>query len=328
MSERVSWDHRRAARAPAMHSLSTSECSRRRGAGISPPRAVPAPAGALPLISRFAPPGVTRIRLGWRSPWRGLAPWPQSHRQRHPSIYLLGDHLDAALAMGEDLLTEKVALDMPAGRSPLRDWMRQNRDLNDFLTTVRTLEYAMTARLLQARKRAEELKRSETRLKPLIALFVAGTAPLADAAAELGDTDARDFQSARCRADLPAQPRPAGCGRGGAGGAAAARRSARIIRSPAASGSAPCWIWSPPSSIRSTCCSISTPMRQTRPMRAAHRRRRPPRRPSLVRSPNFASCSAVTPVTATTTRPEQVRTAAPQIVRRVSDTGFRHANRA
>ena len=82
--------------------------------------------------------------------------------QRHPSIYLLGDHLDAALAMGEDLLTEKVALDTPAGKSPLRDWMRQNRDLNDFLTTVRTLEYAMTARLLQARKRAEELKRSET----------------------------------------------------------------------------------------------------------------------------------------------------------------------
>ena len=116
--------------------------------------------------------------------------------RRHPSIYLLGDHLDAALAMGEDLLTEKVALDTPAGKSPLRDWMRQNRDLNDFLTTVRTLEYAMTARLLQARKRAEDLKRSETRLRPLIALFVAGTAPLADAADELGDTDARDFDSA------------------------------------------------------------------------------------------------------------------------------------
>jgi hypothetical protein len=116
--------------------------------------------------------------------------------RRHPSIYLLGDHLDAALAMGEDLLTEKVALDTPAGKSPLRDWMRQNRDLNDFLTTVRTLEYAMTARLLQARKRAEDLKRSENRLRPLIALFAAGTAPLADAAAELGDTDARDFQSA------------------------------------------------------------------------------------------------------------------------------------
>jgi hypothetical protein len=33
-------------------------------------------------------------------------------------------------------------------------------------------------------------------LKPLIALFVAGTAPLVDAAAELGDTDARDFACA------------------------------------------------------------------------------------------------------------------------------------
>jgi hypothetical protein len=116
--------------------------------------------------------------------------------RRHPSIFLLGDHLDAALAMGEDLLTEKVALDAPAGSSPLRTWMRQNRDLNDFLSTVRTLEYAMTARLLRARKRAEELKRSESRLRPLIALFVAGTAPLADAAEELGDKDARDFQSA------------------------------------------------------------------------------------------------------------------------------------
>ncbi len=114
----------------------------------------------------------------------------------HPSIYLLNDHLDAALAMGEDLLTEKTALDKPAGPSPLRDWMRQNRDLSHFLTTVRTLEYAMTARLLQARKRAEELKRRETRLKPVISLFLAGTVPLVDAAAELGDTEARDFEAA------------------------------------------------------------------------------------------------------------------------------------
>jgi hypothetical protein len=114
----------------------------------------------------------------------------------HPSIYLLGDHLDAALAMGEDLLAEQVLLHVPASRSPLRTWMRQNRDLNTFLTTVRTLEYAMTARLLQARKRAEELKRRESGLRPVIGLFVAGTAPLADAAAELGDTDARDFHCA------------------------------------------------------------------------------------------------------------------------------------
>ena len=117
-------------------------------------------------------------------------------QRRHPSIYLLGDHLDAALAMGEDLLVEKVDLEARGGRSHQRAWVRQNRDLDTFLTAVRTLEYAMTARLLQARKRADELRRSESRLRPLISLFVAGTAPLADAAAELGDIDGRDFDCA------------------------------------------------------------------------------------------------------------------------------------
>jgi len=115
--------------------------------------------------------------------------------ERHPSLYLLGDHLDAALAMGEDLLTEKLVLDA-SERPCLRGWIRQTRDLNGFLASVRTLEYAMTARLLQARKRMDDLKRGDSRLKPLISLFVAGTVPLADAASELGDTDARDFDCA------------------------------------------------------------------------------------------------------------------------------------
>jgi hypothetical protein len=114
---------------------------------------------------------------------------------RHPSIYLLGDHLDAALAMGEDLLTEKVALADAAQHLTMARLVRQNRELAEFLTTVRTLELSLTARLLQARKRAEEVRRRETRLKPLISLFVAGTAPLVDAAMELGDTSTRDFDT-------------------------------------------------------------------------------------------------------------------------------------
>ena len=60
---------------------------------------------------------------------------------------------------------------------------------------MRTLELSLTARLLQARKRAEEMRRREARLKPLISLFVAGTAPLVDAAMELGDTTMRDFDT-------------------------------------------------------------------------------------------------------------------------------------
>ncbi len=112
--------------------------------------------------------------------------------ESNPSLYLLRDHLEATLALGEDLLSAELAL-AADDRPGLRDWIRQTRDLEGFLGSLRTLEYAMTARLLQARKWAEELRRSDVRLKPLVALFVAGTVPLVDAAAELGDTDARDF---------------------------------------------------------------------------------------------------------------------------------------
>ena len=111
------------------------------------------------------------------------------------SIYLLGDHLDAALAMGEDLLAEKLAL-LDAVETPTRGHLlRQSRALNQFLATVRCLELAMIARLLEARRRAEDLKRREGRLRPLAALLAAGTAPLVDAVAELGDTSTRDFDT-------------------------------------------------------------------------------------------------------------------------------------
>jgi hypothetical protein len=112
--------------------------------------------------------------------------------ESNPSLCLLRDHLEATLALGEDLLSAELAL-AADDRPSLRDWIRQTRDLEGFLGSLRTLEYAMTARLLQARRWAEALRRSDVRLKPLIALFVAGTAPLVDAAAELGDLDARDF---------------------------------------------------------------------------------------------------------------------------------------
>jgi hypothetical protein len=116
----------------------------------------------------------------------------------HPptaGIYLLSDHLDAVLAMGEDLLRERAQLAEPTQHLTVTRLARQNRDLAEFLREVRTLELAMTARLLLARKRAEELRRGEHRLRPLIALFAAGTAALEDAAAELGDTTEHDFET-------------------------------------------------------------------------------------------------------------------------------------
>jgi hypothetical protein len=114
---------------------------------------------------------------------------------RHPTIYLLGDHLDAALAMGEDLLTERVTLVEAEQKLNMARLVRQNSEVADFLDSVRTLELSMIARLLQARRRAEEIKRSESRLKPLISLFVGGTAALVDAAEELGDTTNAAFDT-------------------------------------------------------------------------------------------------------------------------------------
>ncbi len=112
--------------------------------------------------------------------------------EHHPSLYLLRDHLDAALALGEDLQTADLEMDRP-DRPGLRDWIRQTRKLQAFLASVRTLEYALTARLIQACKRADDLRRDDVRLRPFLALFVAGTQPLLDGAAELGDADSRDF---------------------------------------------------------------------------------------------------------------------------------------
>jgi hypothetical protein len=112
---------------------------------------------------------------------------------RHPTIYLLSDHLDAALAMGEDLLTERVVLAEAEQKLNMSRLLRQSAEVADFLDSVRTLELSLIARLLQARRRAEEIKRTETRLKPLISLFVGGTAALVDAAEELGDTTNQAF---------------------------------------------------------------------------------------------------------------------------------------
>jgi len=114
--------------------------------------------------------------------------------EREPRLYLMCDHLDAGLAMGEDLLTLKVALAHGAIASRDMDRvLQQNRELTQFLSEVRTLELSLIARLLQARKWAQELRKQELRLKPIIQLFGAVTGPLVDAAAELGDTTSQSF---------------------------------------------------------------------------------------------------------------------------------------
>jgi hypothetical protein len=106
-------------------------------------------------------------------------------------IYTLADHLDAALAMAEDLLLKSfVCAPLKPGDANAEIALRQMR-LSEFANSVRALELALTARVLQARGRALPLKLKHPQFAPLIGLFIGGTAALADAAANrdggLGD---------------------------------------------------------------------------------------------------------------------------------------------
>ena len=127
---------------------------------------------------------------------------------RHAGIYLLGDHLDAALAMGEDLLTEKVALADPLRKLTTARLVRQNREISEFLTTVRTLELSLTSRLMQARRRAEDLKRRRSPPEAADRLV-----PRRHGAARRRRSRARRHHRTRLRDRrhgpcLPARPRP------------------------------------------------------------------------------------------------------------------------
>lgn len=117
-------------------------------------------------------------------------------KDTHPSLYLLADHLEAALAMGEDLLASKVDLvDMSAAAGDMDLVVGQNEMLAQFMSQTRTLEISLISRLMQARKWAGEIKNDLPHLKPVVQLFLGGTAALMDAVAELGDTTTLDFET-------------------------------------------------------------------------------------------------------------------------------------
>ena len=102
--------------------------------------------------------------------------------------YLLGDHLDAALAAGEDLTSTTLKIHAPTDSGGV-ELQQRHAALAEFITRMRTLEAALVARVLQARRRAEEIPR-DAHMKPLISLFLSGTAILLDAVEESGDPSA------------------------------------------------------------------------------------------------------------------------------------------
>lgn len=107
------------------------------------------------------------------------------------AVYLVADNLDAMLAAGEDLLAlchggcDERGGDVRAAAAAGRQ----------FADAVRTLEMMIAARCLQARARAAEVRAADARYKPLIDLFISGTATLLDAITDLGDSTSADFHT-------------------------------------------------------------------------------------------------------------------------------------
>lgn len=112
----------------------------------------------------------------------------------HPSVYLLADNLDALLAAGEDIVRLAPDAAAPAGTDALTEVTR----LRGLTEQARALELTIVARALQARLRCTELRGVDTRFKPMIDLFVGGTAAFVDAVAECGDATLADFQTGDC----------------------------------------------------------------------------------------------------------------------------------
>jgi hypothetical protein len=111
-----------------------------------------------------------------------------------PAAYLLADHLDAALAAGEDLVGLGFAWCAPtsASAAELAEIRAAQRAT---VERMRALELALLARILKGRERARELARADAHVASVARLFVAGTAVLQDAVAECGDATGLDFDS-------------------------------------------------------------------------------------------------------------------------------------
>ena len=109
-------------------------------------------------------------------------------------VYLLADHLDAALAAGEDLL--KSQLSWNGGDARLADGLNeQRRQERAALEDTRSLEMVLLARILKSRECAQELAKTDSYFKLVTRLYTSGTEIVAEAASELADETAQAFDA-------------------------------------------------------------------------------------------------------------------------------------
>ena len=110
------------------------------------------------------------------------------------SVYLLAEHLDGALAAGEDLMARgQDWRALVEQRHEAAEFASRQRDIAE---DVRGLELMLIARVLKARDHARTLAEVDDRFRAVAKLFVSGTAVLLDAVKECGDARAQDFETA------------------------------------------------------------------------------------------------------------------------------------
>jgi hypothetical protein len=109
------------------------------------------------------------------------------------SVYMLADHLDGALAAGEDLVARGHDWrGLAATPGEPGDFAARQRKIAE---DVRGLELILIARVLKARDHARALAEMDDRFRSVATLFVSGTAVLLDAVNECGDARGEDFET-------------------------------------------------------------------------------------------------------------------------------------
>lgn len=108
-------------------------------------------------------------------------------------VYLLADHLDSALAAGEDLL--KSTLRWNAGDARSEALSLKHQEERAAIDAARTLEMLLLARVLKSREAAQELAKVDSQFKLIARLYTTSTEVVAEAAKTLTDETSYAFDA-------------------------------------------------------------------------------------------------------------------------------------
>lgn len=119
------------------------------------------------------------------------------------AVYMLADHLDGALAAGEDLIARggdwralaDATLSAATDTNDAALFASHQRAIAE---DVRSFELMLIARVLKAREHARSLADIDPRFAPIANLFASGTSLLLDAVQDCADARGIDFDTGDC----------------------------------------------------------------------------------------------------------------------------------